>query len=484
MEDNNNNYKSIFKATSLFGGVQVLSILFSIVKNKIVAIWLGTTGFGIISILNSSATLISSITNLGLQTSAVRDIAAAKECKSDITKTVTITNKLAIATSLIGCIVTILLSPFLSDWFFHNSDYTITFVLLSSVVLFTGLYNQCYAILQGLRKLSYLAISSILGAFLGLIVSIPLYYFLREFGIIWSLIISAFFTFFVEYFFVKKSVALFYNISFRRAIKEGFPTIKLGIFIALSNNIAYLVQFILKAFISNVANVSEVGLFQAGWSLNTMYAGMIFTAMSKDYYPRLCQSSNRNYELQSKMNEQAEIGLLLLSPMVIILITFIEPVLKLLYSSDFISVASMTVLLLFGTLIQVASWSLGYVFLAKSNGKLYFFNEVGTKLLMLPTYILGYNYGRLEGLGIAFIVNQVIYILWVILVSYKYYSIVFSKTFIKLLSLILSIIIVFLFLRKFVLNLLIINLLFSLLFFAFSLWRLNKRVELLSLFKR
>ena len=43
-------YKTAFKATALFGGVQVVIILIQILKAKVVALWLGASGLGIMSI--------------------------------------------------------------------------------------------------------------------------------------------------------------------------------------------------------------------------------------------------------------------------------------------------------------------------------------------------------------------------------------------------------------------------------------------------
>lgn len=477
------NYKSIFKSTGLFAGVQVITILFSVIKTKVVAILLGTQGFGIISIFNSTTTLISSISNLGIQTSAVREIASANT-ELEISNKIAVTNKLALITSVIGTIITIVLSPFLSRWFFHNSEYTLPFILLSSVILFTGLYNQCYAILQGLRKLRYLAISSILSAFIGLIISIPLYCIFKEEGIVWSLILTALSTLLIGYIYVKKTAIIYYDASIKQSFREGLPVIKLGVFIALSNNVAYLVQFLLKAFISNITNVSEVGLFQAGWSLNTMYVGMIFTAMSKDYYPRLCININNNSGLKELMNEQSEIGLLLLAPMVVLMITFIDPVLRILYSSEFMPVAPMTILLLLGTLIQVVSWALGYVFLAKNDGKLYFFNEVGTKILMLPIYIIGYMIHGLIGLGITFIINQVIYLLWIGIVAYKRYNITYNLSCIKLFCIFFSSTTLFIYLRYFVLQNLLLTYFFASCIILYSLIQLNQRINLSGILKR
>lgn len=480
MDRENQGYRNVFKTTGLFGGVQVVLILFSIIKTKIVALWLGATGFGIISIFNSTTTLISSITNLGLQTSAVRDIASANGEPFAVEEKISVTNKLAIVSSLLGCLITVCLAPFLSHWFFKNYDFTIAFVLLSTVILFTGLYNQCYAILQGTRKLSYMAISSILGALFGLLLSIPLFYYLRTTGIVWSLVISTVISFLVGYLFVKKSMVAYHSVSIHEALRKGLPTIKLGIYIALSNNIAYLVQFILKAFLSNIANVETVGLFQAGWSLNTMYVGMIFTAMAKDYYPRLCQKSNDNRAVKKEMNEQAEIGLLLLAPMVTAMLLFIKPVILILYSQEFVQIAKMTELLLFGTLVQVASWSLGYVYLAKNDGRIYFFNEVGTKIVMLPTYFIGYNLSGLEGLGYAFILNQVVYILWVGFVAKKKYQVSYTKQSLTIFIIIVTMAALYIAVEQFLPEFKFFQFFIAILLLSYSLYQLNKRLGILS----
>ena len=74
-------YRTIVKATGLFGGVQVIGILCSIVRNKLVAVWMGTLGVGFISLYASSMEMIGALTGLGLRSSAVRDI--SRDAKGD-----------------------------------------------------------------------------------------------------------------------------------------------------------------------------------------------------------------------------------------------------------------------------------------------------------------------------------------------------------------------------------------------------------------
>ena len=107
------------------------------------------------SLFNSATSLIYSITNLGLQDSAVRDIAYAKGQNnlSSVARTVKAINRWIWATGLFGALVTIVLAPWLSQWLFESNKYVLSFVLLSCVVLLSGIYNGNYATLQGTRNL-------------------------------------------------------------------------------------------------------------------------------------------------------------------------------------------------------------------------------------------------------------------------------------------------------------------------------------------
>lgn len=92
MSESQSSYRQIFNATSLFGGVQLISILIGIIRVKIVAVLLGTTGVGIIGLLNSPIQVIATITGFGIAFSAVRDISKAhsQSDQTGISKIITI----------------------------------------------------------------------------------------------------------------------------------------------------------------------------------------------------------------------------------------------------------------------------------------------------------------------------------------------------------------------------------------------------------
>ena len=476
-------YKTAFKATALFGGVQVFTILIKILNSKVIALWLGTTGYGIMSLFNSTTTLISSITNLGLQSSAVRDIAIAHGTNDTykVAQIVKAINRWVWTTGLVGALLTIALSPWLSQWVFENDSYTISFILLSCVVLLTGLYNANYAILQGTRRLKGMAAANVFGALSGFVCSLPIYYFFREKGIVCALILTALSTLIVSYFYVRKIALPKVNQTYKESFRIGRNTAKLGMAMAISGIMVEFVQFVVKTFITHQGGVADVGLYQAGWSLNGTYLGLVFTAMAKDYFPRLSQHADNNLFLNDSVNQQAEIAILILSPLIMIMVVFMPLFIRMLYTPEFLSIVELTTWLLIGSLVKAGSWGISFVFLAKGDRNIYLFNELGIKIITLPSYLLGYYWFGLNGIGYAFVFNYTIYFIWVVIVAQKKYELKYSKKFVKLFLFFLLLITVFPIAVYCGVNKYVVGIPLSILITAISIILLNKRIHLTNL---
>ena len=72
-----NSYTHILKYTGLFGGVQGINILVGLVRNKLVALILGTMGMGFLALYSSTKKLVGDPTKPGFAKSSVRDLSAA-----------------------------------------------------------------------------------------------------------------------------------------------------------------------------------------------------------------------------------------------------------------------------------------------------------------------------------------------------------------------------------------------------------------------
>ena len=206
MSDQQSSYRQIMKATSLFGGVQIFTIIISIIRSKFVAILLGPAGMGIVGLLTSTLGLLGSLTNFGLGTSAVKSIATAVGIGDEkkIGIVVSVIRRMVWMTGLLGLITTIIFSSLLSQLTFGNEDYTYAFIWLSSTLLFNQLSSGQLVVLQGMRKLKHLAQANLYGSFIGLFITIPLYYLWGIDGIVPGLIGSSVIALSMSWYFSKK----------------------------------------------------------------------------------------------------------------------------------------------------------------------------------------------------------------------------------------------------------------------------------------
>lgn len=434
MKNPQSSYRQIMKATSLFGGVQVFNIVIAIIRSKVIAILLGPAGMGIAGLLTSTTGLVSALTNFGLGTSAVKDIAAAYESgdESRIAKVIGVFRKLVWGTGLLGTVLTLILSPLLSQLTFGNKEYTLAFAWLSLTLLLNQLTSGQNVLLQGMRKLRYLAKANMLGSFLALVISLPIYYYWRLDGIVPALIITSVFTLGIAFYFAKKIKIQQPKVTLKETISEGKGMLQMGIMLSLSGLITMGASFFVRIFISNEGGVEDVGLYTAGFAIISTYVGLVFSAMSTDYYPRLAGVAHNNEKAKVLINQQAEIGILILAPILTAFLIFISWIVILLYSSKFTPVNGMIHWAALGMYFKVASWAIGFVFLAKGASKIFFWSELIANSYLLLFNILGYKYFGLVGLGISFLISYILVLLQVYFISHYKYKFAFSAGFYKI----------------------------------------------------
>ncbi|MDE6552209.1 MAG: oligosaccharide flippase family protein [Muribaculaceae bacterium] len=475
-------YRTIFKSTFLFGFVQVFNIAVKVGLNKVVAILLGPVGMGIISLYNTTIQLISVGAGLGINQSAVRDISESRgfDDKDKIDTTISFVKQIIRYTSLLGIIITVALSPFLSEWTFGNKDYTWGYVIVSLAVGATIQTNGYRAINTGMRQLRNVAYSTILGAVAGLICGVPLYFFLGDDGIVPSLVTSSIATLLISKYYAEKIKYQRKNLSIREAFGRSSNMIKMGVSLMLMSFMLSAVQLIISSYISSHGGVKIVGLYQAGATIVTSYFGIIITAMSTDYYPRISSFHNDNVKLNDAVNSQSEVGLLMALPLAVVFI-FLAPVfLRFLYSEQFTVATDYLDYAIFGTITIIASNSMGMILLAKQKSKLFLWSSLMSNFIILIVNIIAYNLLGLKGLGMAYMINGIMQFSLNDLIMWHFYKIRFSGTTVLLLFSVFICIGLSIYFRS-IAFLLIKRILAGLLFFmvsTYSIYRLNKIMDL------
>lgn len=410
------------KAMGLFGGVQVMGILCSIIRTKLVAMWIGPVGIGLFGLFNNALEMISTGTNLGIRSSSVRDISQALDKREPglVARMVAVVRKWSLWLGLAGALITLSLAPVLSQLTFGDATHIWGFVALSIAVLLQALTNGEYAVLQGTARLKRLASVTLWGTIVGLAVSVPLFYFLRERSILPSIIAYALALAVFAWLFRNRDYPAV-SISRRETFDMGKGFVKLGIFMTLGNFATILASYAFNAWLNVNAGTEQVGFYQAGYTLINKYTGLILTALGMEYYPRLAKVAESRLRLRAFVSQEINVAIAIMAPVVALFILLRELVVWILYTPEFNVILTFVSWGMIGTVLRTLSWCLAFTILAKGDGKTYLWTEAASAVINLVLNIVFYQWWGLTGLGIAFLVSYLIYTLIIAVVYFRVY---------------------------------------------------------------
>lgn len=431
MADTKTSYHQILKTTSLFGGVQLLTIFISIIRTKLIAVFVGPAGMGIIALLNSAIGIIGSLSALGIEASAVKHISSdyKNEDLNTVSVTVSVVKKVALVTGIIGSVVMLLFSNWLSLITFGNTEQMYSFVLLSIVLLFRQLTTAELAILQGLRKMRFLAKANLYGNIVGLLVSFPLYYFYGIDAIVPTMIGISLSALIFSFYYSKKVQIERKNVTKVQFVTEGKRIIKLGFMLTVSGLLTLLTAYLIQIYVGKQGGLEQVGFYNAGFTLLNSYVGIIFTVMSTDYFPRLAAISNQNEAVRTSVMQQSFLSILIITPIIILFLTLIPFIVRVVFTTEFIAIIPMACFGILAMLFRAVSWSMGYILIAKGDSKMFLKTAIGFNAVSLLFNVLGYYFYGLEGLGFSFLVYYMVHFFGLKIITKKRYGFYFDRDF-------------------------------------------------------
>lgn len=394
----------------VIGSAQAVNIFISILRMKILALLLGPTGVGLLSIYHSFQGMVMTATGLGLETSAVRQIASFKREERTLSRVRRVLLAAHLVQGMLAMLGVWLLRADISEWLFADRAYSTEVGLIGLSILFGLLGSAQTGLLHGMRRIGDLARVTVWSAVSATAVGLAAVWFHGQAGLVWFVVVQPLATILVGIRYTRrlpKPSAPYPTIL--EVWKLWKPMVTLGVSFMLGGLATTATLLIVRSQITQELGLGAAGQFAAAWGITITYVGFMLGAMAADYYPRLTEVINDPAAATQLINDQAQLGLAISGPVLLLLIGLAPWVISLLYSSAFGAAVELLQWQTVGNIFKIASWPLRFSVVAAARSKTFLllelsFNVVflGAAWLMLPT--LG-----LTATAIAFLAGYLVY---------------------------------------------------------------------------
>jgi O-antigen/teichoic acid export membrane protein len=403
--------------------VQGLVILIGLVRNKFMALLLGAGGMGFNALLTSVQNFASQCTNLGISFGAVPRLSEYYEQQRVelVEYYIQVVRLWSMIAAVLGCLFCVVVSPLINDLSFTWGNHTLHYAMLGVSVAMIAITGGETAILKATRRLGSLARVQIYTTVASVFLSIPLYYFFRHSGVVPAIVLIAAAGMLVTIGYSYRLYPLKMQFN-KKQLKNGASMIRLGLAFVIAAAIGSASEMLIRAYLNVEGGLDFVGLYNIGFMLTITYAGMVFSAMESDYFPRLSGVCKDIIKTNETVNKQIEVSLLLLSPMLVALIMMLPVLVPILFSREFIPVVGMAQVAVLAMYFKVLTMPVAYITLARSLSLSYLLLETSYFVVLVLAVMVGFQQWGLWGTGLAIVVAHVFECIMIGGYSYMFYG--------------------------------------------------------------
>jgi PST family polysaccharide transporter len=391
------------------GGAQVVTLATAFLRSKLIAVLVGPSGIGLMGVFNAFNSNLSTVAGWGLGISAVRTVAGASEAERDrkVAAVRRLGRRLAWA-SFFGVLLLVLPAGYLT---FKSQDYALELLIAGLAVpsvVATGMWT---ALLQAGGHIGGMARTQMASSIVGLLIGLPFICYFGSVGIALSILLAALATAFVTW---RAAVRLSPPTSSQPMPGDLRELVHLGFALQIGAILGAISTYLIRVLILRshgedlAAGLADAGFYQAAFAVTGSLPGVIFSATSSDFYPRVAAAKDED-EARLITERQIQASLLLAMPILVGLLTMGPLAVRLLYAKGFEPAAPLLEWFLWAIFCFLVGWPLGLWVMARRAKRLVAFSQLilGLSGLVLGVFLVPMLGAR--GAAIAYFGNAAIY---------------------------------------------------------------------------
>jgi PST family polysaccharide transporter len=411
--------KSILKSTAILSSSSLVSILVGLFSAKFWAVLLGPIGLGYMGLLQGLVGLSGLVAGMGIGTGMIR-MGSSALASENYQYMAALRQAAWLLFCILGGTITLLFFLFqnqIANLMLGSPEHANNVVLMIIALLFTVAASLQTSLLNAYHRVSTLAKIGVLNSIFGTSLSLLIVWSWGKEGIALAIIAGAIVSWIVSRCFMAEAIQHPHSqLTNKQVLAAARALLRFGAPYTASMLVGTGVQLVLPVIVLHILSQESVGFYRAALTISVSYLGFLINAMSQDYYPRVSAASEKPALLNTLINHQQRLVLLIAVPMILGVLALAPYIVPIIYSPQFSPAIEILEWQLIGDLFKFSSWTVAYVILARMGSTTYFITElIGGIVTLLATWIAIQLYG-LDGLGIGFFITYLVYYLvtWLI----------------------------------------------------------------------
>ncbi len=376
---------------------QIVIVVFSLVRAKLLAEFCGVACFGLVSQAGSLILTLQVIFGTGLCGGFIKLVAQYHKENNPQRMNQMLAAMLSYGMLVIGVGITLtaLFVRPISTWVFGDEAYTHFTLICAASTAFVYLTVLFANIFSGLLQWKLYMISSIAGYVVNLVVTSALVIGFKIEGGIWALLAGQFFNAVIAIIIFKVAVQKRYQISFLgyrpdwNVVRVIFTNVGPLVAMQIVSSISLLV---IRSLIIQRLGAAQNGLYQVAGGLSDTYMGLIFAILMSYVLPKITSAIGKDPELAHRtQNDGLRLSIFALSPLLILLLSLREVWIPVLYNESFLSAQHLLVWQFMGDFLLVMRRCLNVDLVPNNRWKYFVFDGliyaggiIVLNLLLLP----------------------------------------------------------------------------------------------------
>lgn len=410
--------KKLFIATGIIGIASMVNLITGLIRAKFTALTLGPEGVGIFSQASNFIQFLTSFGALGIGVGVNRYIAQYWKEKNigNTHKTILFAFFLIFSLSFLIIFMALFAAPQISQFLFSDRDYGIYVLMLAVSLPFVVSSSLFSDIFFGFEKIKLFTKARVISLIAGLIFLFIFVHLFRLKGAFIYLVMSGTFMGIVFFYFAyrelpREIIECFFKktvIKLKEILYWCKKLLNYGAVILLSTILSLFTILYLRAALIRQFGPESNGIYQVVFAISGYYLPFLTNGLWGYFYPRMSAFKEKK-QFITEINNTFRLLIIIIVPSIIALYIFRDLLIKLVFSSEFLSASHLFSWQLSGDFFFLLLYILNTSLLARTFLKEYLFIGIGYNISFILIFISSYRTLGIKAIVISYLLSSGIF---------------------------------------------------------------------------